>query len=108
MTRHLQVTRLRPEAREEYFRLHQEVWPEVQERLVASGIRDYTIFLQGDLLIGTFDHVGDDFDADMRAMAADAATQRWWALTEPCQEPLPEARAAGTTWADAVEVWHLP
>ena len=29
-----------------------------------------------------------DFAADMARMAADPETQRWWKLTEPCQEPV--------------------
>ena len=41
-------------------------------------------------------YVGDDYAADMAAMAADPETQRWWEITNPMQEPLPTApRASG-------------
>jgi len=105
--RHLQVIALKPEHRAEYLELHRQVWPEVEARLKASNIENYTIFNHGDLLLGYFEYTGNDYAADMAAMGADPATQDWWKLTDPCQQPLPEAIAAGTQWDDAAEVWHL-
>lgn len=55
-----------------------------------------------------FEYVGSDFDADMKKVAADPETQRWWKETEPCQLPLPEAAAKGTIWSDAREVFYTP
>jgi L-rhamnose mutarotase len=110
MRRHGQVLRLVPGKVEEYRRLHAQVWPEVLHTLRACHVRDYTIFLRRlddgrDYLFGTFEHHGQDFAADMRRMAADPATQRWWSLCEPCQEPLRE-RAAGEWWAEMEVVFH--
>ncbi|MBP2411791.1 L-rhamnose mutarotase [Arthrobacter stackebrandtii] len=107
-TRHLQIIGLRPERREEYLRLHREVWPEVEARLKASNFESYSIFNLGDTLYGYFEHVGTDYAADMAAMGDDPKTREWWKLTDPCQEPLPEAAAAGAMWTDAKEVYHLP
>jgi L-rhamnose mutarotase len=45
---------------------------------------------------------------DMKKMAADPETQRWWKETDPCQLPLPEAAAQGKIWSDCTEVYHLP
>jgi L-rhamnose mutarotase len=104
MTRHVQVTRLRPDSREEYLALHRDVWATVQQRLRDSGIRDYSIWLAGDVLVGTFDYIGNDFESDMAAMAADPETRRWWSYTDPCQVPLPGSESI---WSDAVEVWRL-
>jgi L-rhamnose mutarotase len=47
------------------------------------------------------------FDADMKLMAADPETQRWWKETDPCQAPLPDAAVKGKIWSDAREVFHL-
>ncbi|WP_313888141.1 L-rhamnose mutarotase [Lentzea alba] len=33
-------------------------------------------------------------------------TQRWWTLTDPCQESLAE-RGSGHWWAPMQEIWHL-
>ena len=46
--------------------------------------------------------------ADMAKMAADPETQRWWKETDPCQIPLPEARAKGKIWTMAEEVFYTP
>jgi L-rhamnose mutarotase len=42
----------------------------------------------------------------MGLIAADAATQRWWRLTDPCQERLP-GTADGRQWLELPEVWHM-
>jgi L-rhamnose mutarotase len=103
-THHGQIVGLRPEKREEYLRLHRAVWPEVEQMIRACGIRDYRIYLHGDVLFSTFEYVGDDYAADMARMAADPATQRWWELTGPCQVALD---ADGSPWSEADEVWRL-
>lgn len=106
--RHLQIIGLKPEAREEYLRLHREVWPAVEARLKVSNFENYTIFNHGDTLYGYFEYTGTDYAADMAAMGDDPKTREWWKLTDPCQQPLPEAAAAGAMWSDAEEVYHLP
>lgn len=102
------VIRLRPEHVAEYKRLHAAVWPSVLAQIAACHIRNYTIFLREpeNLLFASLDYHGGDFAADMRIMAADPETQRWWALTDPCQEPL-ETRADGEWWAMMDEVFHV-
>ncbi|MDQ1692933.1 MAG: L-rhamnose mutarotase [Acidobacteriaceae bacterium] len=99
------LIRLRPEAEAEYRRYHQEVWPEVLATITACNIRNYSIFLRDGLLCGYFEYTGEDYAADMRKMAADPATQRWWAIMEPMQEPVASA-AAGEWWAPMAEVFH--
>ena len=75
------------------------------ERLHRSNIRNYTIFRHGTDLFACVEYVGDDFAADMAAMAADPETQRWWALTDPLQEPLPD-REPGAWWKTMTEIFH--
>jgi L-rhamnose mutarotase len=41
----------------------------------------------------------------MTKMAADKATQEWWALMEPMQSPLPD-RKPGGWWSEMEEVFH--
>lgn len=103
--RHAFVIRLRPEHAEEYLRLHREVWPEVLAMITACNIRHYSISRHGDLLFSHYEYVGENHAADMARMAADPATQRWWQLTDPCQEPVPEAEP-GAWWHALPEVFH--
>lgn len=91
----------------DYKRLHAAAWPEILARITACNIRNYTIFLREpeNILFGYWEYVGSDFAADMAAMAADPATQRWWALCTPCQTPL-ATRGEGEWWAAMEEVFH--
>ena len=104
--RYGQILRVRPERREEYIRHHQAVWPEVRQALARAHIRNYSIFLFGDLLFGYFEYSGRDFAADMARLAEDGKTQEWWALMQPMQAPV-EGRREGEWWADMREVFHM-
>lgn len=101
------VIGIRPEHVAEYKRLHAAVWPEVLARIAASHIRNYTIFLREpeNLLFGYWEYHGSDFAADAAEIAADPATQDWWRLCGPCQDPL-ESRADNEWWAMMEEVFH--
>ena len=98
--------RLRAEKIADYKMLHAAAWPDVLAMISACNIRNFSIFLREpeNLLFAYWEYHGDDFAADMRKMAADPVTQRWWAITDPCQEPF-ESRAAGENWAPMEEVF---
>lgn len=100
------VTRLRPEMAEEYLRLHANAWPSVRAQIAASNLHNYSIFLYDGVLFSCFEYVGDDLAADLARMASDPETRRWWALTDPCQEPFDTA-APGEQWSPMTEVFHV-
>ncbi|MFJ5266586.1 L-rhamnose mutarotase [Streptomyces sp. NPDC088387] len=106
MKRYAAVIRLRPEKEAEYRELHAEAWPAVLAALKRARIANYSIFLRDGLLFSYLEYLGDDYAADTAAIAADPVTQQWWALTDPCQQPL-DSVAEGEWWADAEEVFHL-
>ncbi|HUX01761.1 MAG: L-rhamnose mutarotase [Phycisphaerae bacterium] len=105
MKRYGSVIRVRPEKLQEYKRLHAAAWPAVIERIRRSNIRNYSIFYRDGLLFSYFEYVGQDYEADMAAIAADPVTQEWWRQTDPCQEPV-ETVAEGEWWAPMEEVFH--
>jgi L-rhamnose mutarotase len=109
MTRHASIIGLDPAKLEEYKALHAAVWPEVLAMIARCQIRNYSIFLRHiegrPYLFSYFEYTGDDLAADSAKMAADPATQRWWALCKPCQVPLSD-RVDGEWWAAAEEVFH--
>ena len=98
---------IRPEKIDEYKKLHDAVWPEILKQLRDSNIRNYTIFLREpeNVLFGYWEYHGSDFAADVAAIAEDEKTREWWALTDPCQQPL-DSRAEGEQWAMMQEVFH--
>jgi L-rhamnose mutarotase len=97
---------LHPDRRDEYLTLHASVWPQVEAMLTSANIRNYTIFVLGDLLFSYYEYVGDDYEADMSRIAEDPETQRWWGFTDPCQKRLPDT-PEGSQWAPMPQVWHL-
>ena len=105
MQRYGMVIRVKPEKLDEYKTLHANPWPEVSAMIAECNIRNYSIYFRDGYLFGYFEYVGDDYKADMAKMAADPKTQEWWALTDPCQEPL-ASRVEGEWWARMEEVFH--
>lgn len=106
MRRYAQMIQLRKEDEEEYIRYHAAVWPTVLQTIAECGMKNYSIFLRNGVLFAYFEYHGTDFDADMRKMAADAETQRWWQIMDPMQKPMEDA-LPGEKWSMATEVFHV-
>jgi L-rhamnose mutarotase len=98
---------IKPEMINEYKRLHADAWPAVLKQIRDSNIRNYTIFLREpeNILFGTWEYHGSNFEDDMARMADDPETQKWWRHTDPCQTPL-ATRKPGDQWAMMEEVFH--
>ena len=112
MKRFCKAIGLKEDKREEYERLHANVWPGVNAMITSCHISNFTIFMRQfpdgkHYLILYFEYTGTDFPSDMSKMAADLETRRWWTLTDPCQEPFSD-RPAGDWWVDLKEVCHHP
>ncbi len=106
MKRFGQVIGVKPEHFETYKKHHAEVWPEILMMITECNICNYSIFHKDGLLFAYMEYIGDDFDADMKKMAANPKTQQWWAIMEPMQQPV-ENRKQGEWWATMEEVFHL-
>jgi L-rhamnose mutarotase len=109
--RHAWITGLRPEKAAYYRQLHANPWPSVNRTLKECNIRNFSIHeleINGKIyLFAYLEYTGNDFEADMKKMAADPETQRWWKETDPCQSPLPDALKVGKIWSDTKEIYHL-
>ena len=83
------VLRVRPDKIDEYVRAHQEVWPEMLEALRGAGIRNYTIFRDGNRMFGYFE--ADDLDAAGQYLAQQDVSARWQdAMAELLEERVPD------------------
>ena len=49
------VLEVRPSYEEEYKKRHEEVWPEMIQMLKESGVKNYSIFRHGLILLGYFE-----------------------------------------------------
>ncbi|MEU3188228.1 L-rhamnose mutarotase [Streptomyces sp. NPDC006923] len=106
MQRFAAVIRLRPEKESEYRELHAAAWPGVLMALKRANIGNYSIFLRDGLLFSYLEYTGTDYASDTALIAADPVSREWWAMTDPCQQPLDSA-SEGEWWAPAEEIFHL-
>jgi L-rhamnose mutarotase len=108
--RYAQITGIMPDKIAYYKELHAAVWPGVLQRIKACNIRNYSIYLKEinghPYLFSYFEYTGNNFEEDMRKMAEDAETQRWWKETDPTQVPLPDAAAENKIWSRMEEVFY--
>lgn len=106
MKRFGQVIKVKPEFAKDYIYHHQHPWPGVNQMIKDCHLTNYSIYYRDGYLFSYYEYTGDDFEADMKKMAADEETQRWWKLVTPMQEPI-ESHKEGEWWSDMEEVYHL-
>jgi L-rhamnose mutarotase len=100
------VIELKAEQVEEYKRLHFGDSCPVRDILQKHNLRRFSIYLTE--IEGRFfefaylEHTGDDYDADMAALAAEPENQAWLAVTDAMQVPLP----GESSWLHMEEIFH--
>lgn len=103
MQRYGMVIGVKPEKLELYKQLHENVWPGVLAELHKHHVKNYSIFWHENLLFAYLEYHGDDYAADMQQVAAAEITQRWWKLTDPCQESVSEHQG----WTPMQSVFYM-
>ena len=106
MKRFGQIIKLKPEGAAEYIKQHQTVWPGVLAKIKECNLSNYSIFFKDNILFAYFEYLGNDFDADIKKMAAHDETQRWWDVVKPLMQPV-ETAGPDEFWADMEEIFHL-
>jgi len=90
-TTHAFRMQLKPGIIAEYKRRHDEIWPELAELLRASGIRDYSIFLDEETLaLFAVLKLTDDNRRD--ALPDHPVMRKWWDYMAPLMEVHPDNR----------------
>lgn len=95
---------LKPGCEKEYQRRHALIWPELVAQIQASGVKNYSIFLDEATrtLFGYQEVTGDANSQD--AEAADEITHRWWDYMADLMEVNPDNSPVSDPLR---EVWHL-
>jgi L-rhamnose mutarotase len=87
------VLHVRPDKIDEYVEAHENVWPEMLAALRAAGIRNYTIFRNGNEMFGYFE--SDDLEAAAAYMEAQEVNARWQdTMAGLLEERVPDAGPA--------------
>jgi L-rhamnose mutarotase len=86
------VLEVQPERIAEYIEAHRDVWPEMLDALRRAGIRNYTIFRNGNQMFGYFE--SDNLEAASRFLARQDVSARWQdAMAELLQDRVPNEGA---------------
>jgi L-rhamnose mutarotase len=93
---------------EQYKKYHEDVWPEIKESILGSGITEMAIYLLGTRLCMIMD-VDDSFSFEAKAAsdAANSKVQEWETLMWKYQAPLPQARP-GEKWMLMEKIFSVP
>lgn len=97
------VVKIRPEFTEKYVELHANPWSEVTRAIHDCGIRNFSIYLKGDLLFSYFEYTGKEYEADMKRL--EQLTSEWLKETDACQTPI-EGAKEGELWSVMEEVFY--
>lgn len=84
MARYAWTWNVKPECLEEYVKMHLNPWPEILEEHSKAGIRNYSIFQNGNQFFYVFE--SDDAAAAFSYLDKSEACQRWSAITSQMVE----------------------
>jgi L-rhamnose mutarotase len=106
------VARVKPDKVSEYVALHADTWPSVLVQIEKCHLHNYSIFHKelpnGEhWLFSYWEYNGEDFENDMKRIAEDPETQRWWAECKPCLTAV-EDLPPGEVWAPMQSVFFQP
>lgn len=94
---------IHPGQQAEYARRHQPIWRELEETLLAHGVRTYSIYLDpatDDL----FAYAELESEERWAAVAATDVCQRWWRYM---RDLMPSNADASPVSAELHEVFHI-
>jgi L-rhamnose mutarotase len=94
---------IHPGVAAEYERRHNPIWPELQQTLVAHGVRHYSIFLDPETN-DLFAYAEIDSEQRWQAIAGTEVCRRWWASM---RELMPSNADDSPVARDLREVFHI-
>jgi len=98
--------KVRTEMIEDYWRVHEEVWPEMLDALRRNGWHNYSLFMHPDGTLFGYFETPSSFQDALSGMAAEEANERWQAeMQRPYFEGV--GAHADEMMLELVEVFHL-
>jgi len=100
------VLGIHPEYIDRYKQMHANPWSQVSQAIKRIGIRNYSIFIHGNLIFSYYE-IPEDIDQDFIAQqwVNDPVCQQWERIMQQMQIPVPDA-AKGEWWSQAEEIFH--
>ena len=96
-----------PEKIDFYKRVHADDNPGVRDLLQKYNMHNFSIFIKRmddgkEYLFGYYEYTGDDYDADMAALAKEPRNTEWLEMCDPCQVPLD----GYDSWAEIKQIYY--
>ena len=105
MERHAMIIGIKEECIEEYKKYHGNPWPEIEECIADSNIKNFSIYIYKTTLFGYFEYYGNDLKKDMDLWVDNKKMQEWWKIHIPMLEPIEKGnREDGWIYMD--EIFH--
>ena len=92
-----------PGRRAEYERRHRPIWPELEQTLVAHGVRSYSIFLD-EATSDLFAYAEIESEERWQEIGRTDVCRRWWASM---RELMPSNPDDSPKASDLREVFHI-
>ena len=102
------VIGIKPEAIEEYKKLHADSNPGVRDLLKNANFQNFSIFIhQFDdgkyYLFGYYEYTGDNFEKDMAELDKEPRNIEWLKVCDPMQIPFEGQKS----WSEMEQVYYL-
>ena len=103
------VIKIKEDQIEEYKRIHGNDYQGVRDLLIKYNMRNFSIFLQklddGNYYeFGYYEYVGDNFEEDMKKLAAEPRNIEWLKVCDSMQIPLDGYES----WAEMETIFYNP
>jgi L-rhamnose mutarotase len=92
-----------PGQEEEYERRHRPIWRELEDVLLAHGVRSYSIFLDP-LTRDLFGYAEIDSEEQWQAVASTEVCRRWWSYMKDLMPANPDSSPVSR---ELREVFHI-
>lgn len=103
------LLKVKSDRMEEYKKIHQNVWPDMQQALSETGWHNYSLFMRDDGLLFGYVETSHDFDTARALMAEKEVNDRWQSMMAPFFEsPDGDDTHADDMMVELEEVFHLP
>ena len=96
--------KLHREFEEEYKKRHDELWPELKQLLKASGISEYSIFLDKETNV-LFGVMNAENPSALDSLPTEPVMQKWWAYMKDIMESNDDNSPVSVSLE---EVFYLP
>lgn len=102
MKRIATITKLKPGMKDEYQKLHNEIWEDMVNAGHKYNMRNFSIFWHEDYLFSYFEYIGDNYEEDMQKKNSLPVTQKWRAATGAMTDYVINE----TKLINLEEIWH--